>query len=306
VEDGRIRVGLKQIDGIAEAEVDALLAERTANGPFASFEEFCRRVRLRRNMLERMILSGCFDSLELNRKRLMWEIDFGFRISDFGLTAGRPEQLSMSNVQGPTQSGLKSEIRNPKSEIPVEDYTDFEKFSHEARILGINVLCHVMAYYREELKRHHVLSSAEVGQMATGAIVNVAGLLIRPHRPPTRSGRTVVFFSLEDEHGMIDVTVFENVYQRYGKAIYSEPALIVKGRVDRRGNASSVTAMMIRDLPRAYRRDMLPRVEEEREDGSVGERESAPVLTSDHGRVIRENLARGQSPGHVLKVGVGR
>ena len=108
--------------------------------------------------------------------------------------------------------------------------------------------------------------------MATGAVINVAGLTIRPHRPPTRSGRTVVFFSLEDEHGMLDITTFEDVYQRYGKVIYTEPALIVKGRVERRGNAVSLTAFQIRDLPRAYRRD-------------------APAPPE---RIIRDNTARGQ------------
>ena len=74
VEDdgGAIRVGLKQVEGIAEAEVDALVAERESRGPFASLEDFCRRVALRRNILERMILCGCFDGLDHNRKSLLW------------------------------------------------------------------------------------------------------------------------------------------------------------------------------------------------------------------------------------------
>lgn len=239
-----IRVGLKQVEGMAEAEIEALLAERQEKGSFPSLAEFQRRVPIRRNILERMILCGCFDSLAGNRKALMFELD-----------------------------GASSHSSQ------VSDYTDFEKFSHEARILGINVCCHLMAYYREELRRHRVLSTAEARAMATGAVINVAGLTIRPHRPPTRSGRTVVFFSLEDEHGMLDITTFEDVYQRYGKVIYTEPALIVKGRVERRGNAVSLTAFQIRDLPRAYRRD-------------------APAPPE---RIIRDNTARGQSPGALLR-----
>ncbi len=135
-----------------------------------------------------------------------------------------------------------------------------------------------MAYYREELCRRRVLTSGEARAAAAGTVVNVAGLLIRPHRPPTRSGRTVVFFSLEDEEGMVDVTVFEDIYQQYGKLIYSLPALIVKGQVDRRGNAVSVTARQVRDLPHTYRRDV-------------------PALEA---RITRGNLARGQSPGMLL------
>jgi len=62
----------------------------------------------------------------------------------------------------------------------------------------------------------------------------VAGLVIRPHRPPTRSGRTVVFLTLEDETGLLDVTVFESVYQKYGKVIYNNPLLLVTGEISRR------------------------------------------------------------------------
>ncbi|HOJ22114.1 MAG TPA: hypothetical protein PLU39_16085 [Armatimonadota bacterium] len=94
-----------------------------------------------------------------------------------------------------------------------------------------------MAYYREELRRHHVLSTAEAHAMPAGAVINVAGLAIRPHRPPTRSGRTVVFFSLEDEHGMLDITTFEDVYQRYGKVIYRRDAPAPSERIIRDNTA---------------------------------------------------------------------
>jgi len=94
-----------------------------------------------------------------------------------------------------------------------------------------------MAYYREELRRHHVLSTAEAHAMPAGAVINVAGLTIRPHRHPTRSGRTVVFFSLEDEHGMLDITTFEDVYQRYGKVIYRRDAPAPSERIIRDNTA---------------------------------------------------------------------
>lgn len=65
----------------------------------------------------------------------------------------------------------------------------------------------------------------------------MAGLVIRPHRPPTRSGRTVVFLTLEDEYGLVDVTVFEDVYRKYGRVLYSEPLLLVTGTISRRDEA---------------------------------------------------------------------
>jgi error-prone DNA polymerase len=69
-------------------------------------------------------------------------------------------------------------------------------------------------------------------------------MAIRPHRPPTRSGRTVVFLSLEDETEMLEVTVFESVYQKCGRAIFTQPLLLVTGRLDRRGAPLSAGALV--------------------------------------------------------------
>ena len=74
--------------------------------------------------------------------------------------------------------------------------------------------------------------------------------MVRPHRPPTRSGKTVVFLSLEDEMGLTDVTVFESIYQKYGSLIYGSPSLLISGTVSRRGDGVSVIARSIQRLGR--------------------------------------------------------
>ena len=58
----------------------------------------------------------------------------------------------------------------------------------------------------------------------------------------------MVFLTLEDEFGLIDVTIFERVYQKYGKAVFTEPALIVTGRLEQRGEAKSITAYRVQPL----------------------------------------------------------
>ncbi|HEX3030845.1 MAG TPA: OB-fold nucleic acid binding domain-containing protein, partial [Bacillota bacterium] len=89
-----------------------------------------------------------------------------------------------------------------------------------------------------------------VQSLATGTLVRVGGLVIRPHRPPTKSGRTVVFLSLEDEYGLIDITVFEKTYQQYGKLLFGGPRipLAVTGRLERRGEGVSVIAFKLEPL----------------------------------------------------------
>ena len=106
-----------------------------------------------------------------------------------------------------------------------------------------------MEFYRPFLRSKRILSTREAATMQEGMLVRVAGVVIRPHRPPTRSGRTVVFLSLEDEFGLIDVTIFENVYQKYGAVIFGQPALIVSGKIQRRGKGVSIVANAVGALP---------------------------------------------------------
>ena len=74
--------------------------------------------------------------------------------------------------------------------------------------------------------------------------MKVAGLIIRPHRPPTKSGRTVVFFSLEDETEVLEVTVFESVYQKCGRVIFTQPLLLAIGCLDRRGPPTTAASLV--------------------------------------------------------------
>lgn len=135
----------------------------------------------------------------------------------------------------------------------IPDFSEVEKFKHEFYILGLHPTRHPMEFYRDSLAKKGVLTAAAAKKMDSGASVRVAGVVVRPHRPPTRSGRVVVFFSLEDETGLIDVTVFEGVYRRCGGAMFTSPILVVEGRVERRGNAVSVTCRRVRkDLLSSY------------------------------------------------------
>ena len=132
-----------------------------------------------------------------------------------------------------------------------EDFSLLEKAAWERLILGIDTEHHVMAIYRPEMERRGISSSREVKQMAGGSRVSAAGLLLRPHRPPTRSGKITVFLSLEDEFGILDVTVFEQVYFQYGAFIFGEQQgpLLVRGIVQRRGNGVSLLAESLSFVP---------------------------------------------------------
>jgi len=214
VEGEAIRVGLKQVRGISRGEVEGIIKGR----PFGCLEEFLERTSVRRDVMENLILCGALDSIDPNRRRLMW--------------------LLGEKVRGRVGGGLP--IRYYTGFPEVEDYTGWQKLCFEWEILGFSPEGHPMEYLRKRLREEGVLTNREIKGCKAGTRIKAAGLVVRPHRPPTRSGRIVVFLSLEDETGLLDVTVFEDVYQAYGRLIFTEPVLLMEGYIGGRGTASLI------------------------------------------------------------------
>lgn len=215
VEDGAIRVSLAQVKGMSREVLQAILAGR----PYTSLVDFQKRVKAPRDILENLILSGAFDGLHPNRKQLLWQVPLLAQVEEPGF-------LPVAE------------------ELSLEDFTPWEKHRQEKEVLGIDIRCHPMAYYRPWLEEQGFQHSGSIKKLPPGAAVKIAGILVRPHRPPTRSGKTVVFFSVEDEYGLADVTVFEDIYQRYGQEIYGARGglMVVEGTVQDRDRGHGVIA----------------------------------------------------------------
>jgi error-prone DNA polymerase len=274
IEGGALRVSLAQIQGMGEASLNAILEARK-RGPFASLADFCRRLRgkVNRDLIRNMILCGAFDSLHPNRRQALWELDQALadaslgdgllaeiprgagalapahssvgeqRCCSLGGAPLRPYSVTPSASEG---SRIRDSSPTARNDNMVPDFSPKEKWRHEFEILGIAMQRHPLSFTRERLRRQGVITAAEAKRGRSGTQVKVAGIVIRPHRPPTKSGRTVVFLTLEDETGLLDVTVFESIYQKCGKAIFTQPALLATGRLDHRG-APHAPASLIAD-----------------------------------------------------------
>ncbi|TDA66947.1 MAG: DNA polymerase III subunit alpha [Clostridia bacterium] len=226
VENGAIRVPLSQVKGIRRAELATILQARR-QGAFASLADFCRRTGVERDTLANLILSGAFDHLHPNRRQLL---------------AWVPHIIAASSRQGTLELGPP---------LGLEDFPPTEKYVREYQVLGLEISRHYISFWREALNGEGYLTAGQLRTVSPGKHVRVAGLPIRPHRPPTRSGRLVVFFSLEDETGLADITVFADVYQQYGHLLFG-PELVplkVAGILQRRGEGVSVTAKWMAALP---------------------------------------------------------
>ncbi len=105
---------------------------------------------------------------------------------------------------------------------------------------------HPMESLRPELERRGFLSRAELPSMPSGALVKTGGLLVTVHTPPTRSGRRVMFITVEDETGLIDLVAFEDVQRRWAGAIFTAEILLVEGVLRRQGRDRKAISITIR------------------------------------------------------------
>jgi error-prone DNA polymerase len=211
LEKGAIRVGLRRIRDLGPEGLAKIMEERS-KAPFWSFEDFRRRVKLRKKVMGSLVLSGVFDALGAGRKSLIQCLEQG------GPCAGN------------------------------EDLPLRQKVALELENIGLDLSAHAMSLFREELNRMGVVRSADLKKRRDEEKVVVAGIKTVLHTPPTRSGIRVVFLTLEDETGLSDVAVFPDAQELYAAIVYTSDVLVVEGRVRRQDGSVSIVAEKIRSL----------------------------------------------------------
>ena len=226
VREGGIRVPITLVKEVSYQEASKVVESREKEGRFESWDDFRFRAGVNREALENLILAGAFDSMVPNRRALLWK---------------------MADPSGDLADG-------------VDDFTQLERLYLEHRMMNLFTSGHPLRSWRGILSKRGFCDSQTLLKKEDGAYVKVAGIPVCPHRPPTRSGKVVVFLSLEDEHGLIDITVFDSIYQRFGSLLFGDvpPVLEMKGRLSTDRGGFSVIASHIQALELKPERGQFP------------------------------------------------
>lgn len=218
VPNGGIRVSLRQIGAISENLREAIIAAR-GNGPYLSIFDFVARVEVARDELETLILCGFFDSLTSNRRQLLWAI---------------PKAVEYGQLIRSMRNALPLFIEYPDLPVGIEDFSAADKAVSERSILGMDVERHLMAFERPRVVTKGGITAAEASKLESNKNVFVVGNPIRLRFPPTSSGKRVMFFDLEDETGLLNVTCFDDVYQRDGHKVICNQYITLWGEAQNR------------------------------------------------------------------------
>ncbi len=218
-----IRLGLRMIRGLAEDAGRRVEAAR-AVGPFADVADLVRRAALDARARERLADAGALRGLTGHRHRARWAV------------------AGLEN-QAPLFAGLPSQeeiqVALPLPSVGEDLHADYAT-------LGTTLGPHPLSLLRSVLRNRRCRSSHELPGIEHGKHIGVAGLVIGRQRPQTASG--VVFVTLEDEFGMVNVVVWHDLAERQRKVLVGAQLMQVDGRLESQNGVRHLIARRLIDL----------------------------------------------------------
>jgi error-prone DNA polymerase len=196
-------MGLRFVKGLGEQDGATIIAAREG-GVSHSLTEFVRRTRLDAELMSVLAEAGALASLEEDRRTALWE--------GRGLVRRRGETLALpSRDITPTFAPLA-----PADVIA----WDYRTTRHSPR-------GHPLQPLRPFLRAHGLPEARTIGALSNGALVRYVGVVITRQRPGTAKG--VVFLTLEDETGFVNVVLWPQVFRRYAALAKTARLLGVTG-----------------------------------------------------------------------------
>ncbi|MFH8408376.1 DNA polymerase III subunit alpha [Streptomyces sp. NPDC018019] len=231
-----LRLALSDVHGMSEAEARRI----EAGQPYSSLPDLWQRARPSRPVAERLARVGALDAFGANRRDLLLhlaELHGGQR----GVAAG---QLPLDAGDGTAAS---VEAVEPAG---LPDLSDVERLSAELGVLGMDTTRHLMSDHREFLAELGAVPAKRLREVEHGETVLVAGAKAATQTPPIRSGRRVIFTTLDDSTGLVDCAFFDDPPGPGGlggtptplaacaHTVFHSWLLLVRGTVQRRGPRS--------------------------------------------------------------------
>jgi error-prone DNA polymerase len=238
-----VRLALNDIAGISTPEIERIICEQ----PFVDIPDFYQRARPSRRTLERLALIGALDGLagiagadsQSNRADLLVYIR--------QLCAKRPKAIDESQLSfelGPLQN-LPTGNPAPSNQ---------EKLDDEIAITGMDISEHEIQKFQQMLDELGVVRANELVGLRSNTEVLIAGVRVATQTPPMRSGKRVVFISLDDGTGCADATFFDEAQRRCASLLFQNRLLLISGKTRRTGvRGVSILAENAWDLRQLWR-----------------------------------------------------
>ena len=241
-----VRLGLGLVKGIGEQHQE-LLDRELARGPYRSLVEVVERTGLPEEVLERLIRTGGLDSLGRPRRELLWQLREVAGASRGRVDGRALRGASRAGGRRSAAAGRPLDLRLPATEAPpLPEITESERIGDAYAVIGLDARRQVVTLFRPALDRLGAVTNASLAERPSGRI-RIGGLVVTRQHPMTAKG--TVFLALEDETGMVNVTLWPDTWARLRSVVRRHALLLVDGELQREGEVVNVVAREIRPLP---------------------------------------------------------
>jgi error-prone DNA polymerase len=247
IENGALRLGLRQIRRFREADAETLMTVR--GGGFDGPEDLWRRTNLGAGALEKLADGDAWRSVGLDRRGALWALK----------RLNQPELplLVAARHRPPSPEAAKEAAKEAAVSLP--DMPIGEQVVQDYGALRLSLKDHPLRLLRPVLDRRGIIENETLLNLSQGNRVTVAGLVLVRQRPGTAKG--VIFITIEDEGAVANIIVRPPVFESYRRIVLSARLLAARGRVQREGLVIHVMAEELFDLS--------PDLERLREDSAI-------------------------------------
>ncbi|MFK8137228.1 MAG: error-prone DNA polymerase [Bdellovibrionales bacterium] len=216
-----IRLGFRLVSSFGKPAFDKLLEARQRLESFTNFEYFLKEAKLYRNELTALAATNCFQVFGLSRSEALW------------LAEAIPIKPMIE------ESEKRIDWRKESSMRSIEQ--DFKSFHTSLREHPSSIIKKDYWYFPVEQKR--LILSKDFKDVIRNQVIDVFGMLIVKQAPPSAKG--MVFLTLEDEYGFINLAMSPSVYERYYPLIEDNAFICIKGKMQRSGGAESILVKQV-------------------------------------------------------------
>jgi error-prone DNA polymerase len=206
------------------------VAERERGGPFKSLAEFATRTKLSPALVAKLSDADAFASLGRDRRAMLWE--------------------SLAQDKHDHERGLFEQLeQNDEPPVELPRLAPEENVKADYRTTGMSLKAHPLGFHRQALNKLNVTRASDLSHMRDGQHLRVAGLVILRQRPSTAKG--ITFVTLEDETGIVNLILKQEIWQRNYLVARRSPAWIAHGQLQTRDGVTHVLVNRLDDLSKS-------------------------------------------------------
>ncbi|MDX6702509.1 MAG: polymerase subunit alpha, partial [Baekduia sp.] len=240
VVDGNIRFGLDAVKGVGYAAVEAIKRAREDGGEFQSIWDFCERVDPRavnKRSIEALIKCGAFGSTGATRKGMLEVLEQAQSVGqkaqqDAEIGQGSIFDLFDTGADAGNGNGAAAAFAGPSHPpIPGDEFEKNELLAHEKDAIGLFLSMHPLKEVREALLAKVDKPLSELPTVKDGEWITAGGIITAARKLKTRAGNMMMFATLDDLEGSVELIFFGNTLEEYEHVAQVDSIVMVRGRV---------------------------------------------------------------------------